>query len=421
MKPLMEGPDRRIVHGAAVLVLLALLLLELREVLSPLILFAALVVLMIPYAGTQLHRLVIITGGVLVGLWLLKAMGSLLAPFVLAFVLAYVLDPLVDRLQRWRLPRSVAILVLALPMAGALAAVIVAGIPALARQLEGLIRGVPTAVEQVAVWIEGLEAGIVSIDLPLVDEQGLAAQLRSFSQADLVDFLQEKRAEIAERAWQAVLGVGRGLGTVFTILGYLVLTPVLTFYLLRDYDGILQRIAAQLPRHHADRWAAFGREYDRLLSRYLRGQVLVAAIVGILTWLGLLIAGFPYSGLVGAVAGVFNVIPYLGLPVSLVPAVVIALVSGSFLSNMLKVAIVFGIVQVLDGNVVGPRVTGESTGLHPVWVILALAVAGFFYGFAGLLLAIPGAILIKLLVGAGMERYRRSSVYLGPEAPPPSG
>jgi predicted PurR-regulated permease PerM len=137
--------------------------------------------------------------------------------------------------------------------------------------------------------------------------------------------------------------------------------------------------------------------------------------------LGLWIAGFPYSGLVAAVAGVFNIVPYLGLPVSLIPALVIALISGSFLASLLKIAIVFGIVQVLDGNIIGPKIVGESTGLHPVWVILSIAVAGSFFGFAGFLLAIPAAILVKLLAEAGLDRYRRSPVYLGADAGGASG
>lgn len=420
MKRLSGVREWRLIHGAAVLVVLALLLVELRPVLSPLVLFAALVVLMIPYAGSQFHRLLVLTGAVLVLLWMLKALGTLLAPFVLAFVLAYILDPLVDRLQRWRIPRALAIALLALPVAGAVVALVLVGIPALAEQVEALIRRVPDAVERVAAWIEGLQAGLLGADLPFVDERELAARLRGISPASVTEFLEQKRAEIAERSWEAVLGLGRGIGTVFTILGYLVLTPVLTFYLLRDWDRIIARVSANVPRPRAGSWSGFAREYDRLLSRYLRGQLLAAAIVGVLTWLGLLIAGFPNSGLVGAVAGVFNVVPYLGLPVSLVPAVIIALISGSFLANMLKVLIVFAIVQVLDGNIIGPRIVGESTGLHPVWVILAIAVAGFFYGFVGLLLAIPGAILVKLLVEAALARYRRSEVYLGPAASGPS-
>ncbi|HUG42569.1 MAG TPA: AI-2E family transporter [Longimicrobiales bacterium] len=421
MKRLSGVADWRLVHGAAVLVVLALFLLELRPVLSPFILFAALVVLMIPYAGSEFHRLLILTGAVLVLLWMLKALGTLLAPFVLAFVLAYILDPVVDRLVRWRIPRGLAIVILALPVAGTFVALVLVGIPALAEQVETLIRRVPEAVEKLAAWIEGLQAGLLGIDLPLVDERELAERLRGLSPATVTDFLEEKRAAIGERSWQAVLGLGRGIGTVLTILGYIVLTPVLTFYLLRDWDRITARLSANIPRRRAASWSAFAREYDRLLSRYLRGQLLAAAIVGVLTWLGLWIVGFPNPGLVGAVAGVFNVVPYLGLPVSLVPAIIIALLSGSFLAAILKLAIVFGIVQVLDGNVIGPRIVGESVGLHPVWAILAITAAGVLYGFVGLLLAIPGAILVKLLVEAGLDRYRHSQAYLGAGADGPAG
>lgn len=416
MNPITEGRDWRLVHGAAVLVVLALFLWQLGDVLSPLVLFVAFVALMTPYSGSPLHRLLVLTVGGLVALWMLADLGTLLAPFVLAFILAYILDPLVDRLERLRFPRSLAILALALPVLGGLTALLVFGVPALAEQVQSLIRRAPELVERIADWIEGLQAGLLRIDLPVLDEEALAGRLREISPAAVVDFLEEQQAAIANRAWEGALGLGRGLGTVFTILGYLILTPVVTFYLLRDWDGIVERIGTYIPRPRYDRWTAFIREYDHLLSRYLRGQVLVAAVVGTLTWVGLWIAGFPYSGLVGATAGVFNIVPYLGLPASLVPAVIISIISGSFWTSILKVAIVFGIVQFLDGSVIGPRVVGESVGLHPVWVMLAIAVAGFFFGFVGFLLAIPAAILVKLSLEAGLERYRQSAVYLGDEA-----
>jgi predicted PurR-regulated permease PerM len=415
MKPLTAVREWGLVYGLIVLLVLGLFFWQLGPLLSPLVLFLALVVLTIPYSGTDFHRLLITTTGILAGLWMLAEVGTLLAPFVLAFVLAYILDPVVDRLER-RIPRSLAILVLALPVLVAVSLLIVLGIPALARQVQALIARAPELVDQLAGWLEGLEAGILGIDLPFLDERDLVARLRGLSPTAVTDFLEEKRVEIGQRSWQAVLGLGRGLGTVVTIIGYLVLTPVLTFYLLRDWDSIVARISSYIPRPRREGTGAFMAEYDRLLSRYLRGQILAATVVGVLTWLGLWAAGFPHSGLVGAVAGVFNLVPYLGLVVSLIPAVIIALVSGAFLSNMLKVAVVFLIVQFLDGNVVGPRIVGESVGLHPVWVILAIALAGFLFGFVGLLLAIPGAILTKLLVAAGLERYRQSAVYLGPEA-----
>ena len=421
MKPLTRVRDWRLVHGAIVLVVAALFLVGLQPVLFPPVLFIALAILLTPYSGTDFHRLVLGTAFFVLTLWMLQEMGTLLAPFVLAFVLAYILDPAVDRLVARRVPRSLAVLILALPGIAAMLLLLLVGLPALAEQIQSLIRRMPEAVEMIAGWIEGLESSILGLDLPFVDEEALAAQLRGLSPATVTQFLEEKQAEIGERAWAAVLGLGRGLGTVFTILGYLVLTPVLTFYLLRDYDRIIARLAGYIPRPRVESWSAFAASYDHLLSRYLRGQLLAAAIVGVLTWLGLWIAGFPSPGLVGAVAGVFNVVPYMGLVVSLLPAVIIALLSGSFLASMLKVAIVFGIVQVLDGNVIGPKIVGESVGLHPVWVILAIAVGGFFYGFVGLLLAIPGAILVKLLLEVGAARYRDSSVYLGRTAGPGVG
>lgn len=413
MKPLTAVRDWRLIHGVGVLLVLAFFLWELRDVLSPLVLFLALLVLMTPYSGSPFHRLVVLTASVLVGLWMLADLGTLLAPFILAVVLAYILDPVVDRLERARLPRTLAIVVLSLPVLGALALLFFLGVPALAHQVQSLIARSPELVERLATWIEGLQAGLLGLDLPFVDEADLVQRLRSLSPETVTAFVQEKQQEIGTGAWAAVLGLGRGLGTVFTILGYVVLTPVITFYLLRDWDGIVARITGYIPRPRYESWTRFGREYNRLLSRYLRGQVLAAAVVGVLTWLGLWVAGFPYSGLIGAVAGVFNLVPYLGLVVSLVPALIIAILSGAFLASVAKIAIVFSIVQFLDANIIAPRIVGESVGLHPVWVILAIAIAGVFLGFVGLLLAIPGAILVKLLLQAGLERYHGSSVYLG--------
>jgi predicted PurR-regulated permease PerM len=408
-----EVRDRRWLHGAAVLLVLALFFWALGDVLSPLILFAAFLALMTPYSGSAFHRLLVMTATALVALWMLMDLGSLLAPFVLAFILAYILDPLVDRLEAIRLPRSLAIVLLALPVLGGIGALLAFGIPALAQQVESLIQRLPELGERIASWIEGLQSGTLGLDLPLVDEEAIAERIRSVSTAEVITFLEEQQANLASGAWEGVLGLGRGLGTALTVLSYLVLTPVVTFYLLRDWDRIVERLESYIPRPRFERWTSLVVEYDELLSRFLRGQILAAAVVGVLTWVGLWIAGFPYSALVGAVAGVFNVVPYLGLPVSLIPAVIIAILSGSFATSILKVAIVFAIVQFLDGNVIAPKIVGESVGLHPVWVMLAIVVAGFFFGFVGLLLAIPAAIVVKIAVREGLERYRQSTVYLG--------
>lgn len=403
----------RLVYGLAVLLVLAGFLFTLRSLLSPFTLFILLLLLLAPYAGSPRHRLLVIGASILTVLWLLETTGFLLAPFVLALVIAYILNPLVNLLARWRIPRTLAIVLLVLPFLGLLVLGAVFGVPALAGQVESLIDRAPEAFERVSAWLAAVRSRLARVDVPFVREDVVLQPLSTLDAERVVEFLRTRQAEIAGQVWGAVLGVGRGVGTALTIFGYVVLTPVLAFYLLRDYDRLAARLIDLVPRPQRESWLGFAREYDQLVSRYLRGQLLAALAVGVLTALGLWIARFPYAGLVGAVAGVFNLVPFLGLVVSLVPAVVIALLSGNILASFVKVAIVYSLVQLLDSVVIGPRIVGESVGLHPVWVMLALAVGGFFLGFVGLLLAVPVAALLKLLLRHALDRYRRSSLYLG--------
>jgi predicted PurR-regulated permease PerM len=282
----------------------------------------------------------------------------------------------------------------------------VLGIPALVQQAGEVLEDVPAALARAATWLQGLRARLERLDLPFVSGATLARQV---DEARIAAFLQEQQQAMLNRAWSTVLGVGRGFGFVLTVIGYVVLTPVLTVYLLRDFNRITTRVQELTPESRRERWLGFAREYDHLLARFLRGQVIAALLVGVLTWLGLLIAGFPYPGLVGATAGVFNLVPYLGLIVSIVPVVIIALLSGSFVAAIVKAGIVFGIVQLIDGTITGPRIVGSSVGLHPVWVLLALAMGSFFLGFVGLLLAMPAAVLIKLALRDVIARYGRAA------------
>lgn len=266
-------------------------------------------------------------------------------------------------------------------------------------------------------WLENLRAGLRGLELPFIREEELLAWLRPPDAREMISFLEARWANIANRAWSAALGLGEGIGTILTLLGYVVLTPVLTYYLLRDYDRVTARASELIPEQRRESWTAFLREYNRLVSRYLRGQVLLAVMVGTLIGLGLWLVQFPYSGLVGAVAGIFNLVPYLGPIVGLVPALIIAFLSGNVLMSLLKIVGVFAAVQLLDSSFLGPRIVGESVGLHPVWVMLALALGGFYFGFVGLLLAVPLAALLRLLARVGVERYEESALYRGAADP----
>lgn len=401
----------RHVHAGALLAAFALFLYTALPVLTPLVLFLVLLVMGGPYARERPVLLLLFASSLVLGLWVLEALGAVIAPFVLALVLAYILDPAVDALERIRVPRWLAILILALPVLVLLALAVGFGIPALTRQAIEVVEAAPAAIERLREWVSTTRGRLLGVDVPLLDEDALLGPLLSLDAQRITELVQQRQRTLADNAWAAALGVGRGVGVLLSILGYVVLVPVLTYYLLRDYDSLLARIGTLIPPRRRQSWLTFAREYDDLLSRYLRGQLLAATTVGLLTTLGLWVLGFPYPALVGVVAGVFNLVPYLGLIVSLVPAVIIALLSGNILASLGKIAVVFGIVQALDGTIIGPKIIGGSVGLHPAWVILALGIGGLFFGFVGLLIAVPAALLVKLLAARGVARYQRSRLY----------
>ena len=402
----------RVLQAIVALFVFGLLVFGVQELLNPFVLFLILLIVLIPFRRAPGYVLLVSVAAILTMYWLLATTGFLLAPFVLGFGLAYVLDPLVDALVERRVARSLAIVLLALPVVGAGVAAVLFGIPALVGQIDDLVQAAPELVALVGDWLSGIREFVVGI--PGVGED-VVPDLANLDPEEIVAFLQERREQLASGTWRGVLGLGRGLGSAATVAGYVFLTPILTFYLLRDYDGILARLRGLLPRSREAGVVEFAREYDVLLSRYLRGQLTVALIIGVLTGTLLLVVQFPYAFLLGALAGVMGLIPFLGLVLSIIPAVIIALVSGNVLWSLAKVAFVYGLVQILDSGIISPRVVGDSVGLHPVWIVLALSVGGFFFGFVGLLISVPAAVGVKLVMVRGLERYRSSELYESPQ------
>ena len=404
----------RIVQAVVALLVFGLFLFSMQDLLNPFLLFWLLVVVLLPFRGVPGYSGLVFVAAILTVYWLLATTGFLLAPFVLGFVFAYVLDPLVDELVARRVARTAAILLLALPVAGLGAAVMLYGTPAIVGQVDQLIQAAPELLQRAGGWLSGIREQILLAGVPGLDEETVP-DLRNVDPAEVITFLQERRTQLAGGAWSGVLGLGRGLGSAAAVAGYVFLTPVLTFYLLRDYDRMLAWVRGLLPRGREAVVVEFAREYDALLSRYLRGQVTVALIIGVMTAGLLRAASFDYPFLLGALAGVMGFIPFLGLVLSIIPAVIVALVSGNVLWSLVTVGAVYGAVQIADGMFISPRIVGDSVGLHPVWIILALSVGGFFFGFVGLLISVPVAVGVKLVTIRGLDRYRRSELYDGAE------
>ncbi|HET9582020.1 MAG TPA: AI-2E family transporter [Gemmatimonadota bacterium] len=400
--------ERRIFLLLAWALLLSVFLWSVRPVLSPLVLFLALVYLLTPFFGTDVYRRAVVTLGSLTILWLLHVAGSFLAPFVLALVLAYIADPVVDRLHRGGVRRAFgAGLVLLVALLLVILSVVLL-VPLVVDQGSRFMRDLPEMVNDLQAWYRAQVAWLARTDLPLLRDIPFERALEVDTE-DVQRWVADRVQELGI-GWEDAIGLGRGLQVVVTVLGYAVLTPVLTYYILRDFPSLQAWTARLVPRDHREGTLGFLSSYDQLLGEYLRGQLLVAAFVGLATGLGFWIVGFPNAVLLGVVAGVFNVVPYLGMVVSLVPALLIAFLMPPLWVSLLKVAIIYIFVNALEAYVLSPRIIGSRVGLHPVWVMLAILAFSSFFGFVGLLIAIPLAVLIKLLIGRTVERYR-SSVY----------
>lgn len=389
--------------------LLALFVLEVRAVLSPLVLFLALVYLLTPLFGSDLYRRLVVTLGVFVLLWLIHVAGSFLAPFILALILAYVADPLVDRLEQSGVVRTWGALGVLLT---AVLLVVIAGlmiVPLVIEQGNRFVEDLPSMIASAQAWYQLQVRALAGSQLPFIQDIAFERALEVES-SDIAAFITDQ-IEALGLSWQNAIGLGRGLQTALTILGYLVLTPVLTFYLLRDFPSLQEWVGRLLPRDQREGALSFLRRYNALVGEYLRGQLLVALFVGVATGIGFWLVGFPNAILLGVVAGVFNIVPYLGLVVSLIPALLIALLTPPLWLSLVKVAGVFFAVQALDGYLLSPKIIGDRVGLHPVWVMLAILAFGSFFGIVGLLLAIPLAVLVKLIIVHVLAGYKRSVYY----------
>jgi len=398
----------RWLHGIVALGLFGAVAVSVSPVVTPFVLWVLFLYLVWPRLGYPLYARLAVGASGLMLLWLLKVTGLLMAPFILALIFAYVLDPVADFLERW-MPRPAAIGLLALPVIGLLVLAVLVIVPAVARQVSQLIANVPAYLATLLDWVSQVRQWLIGLRIEGLTEETLP-QVGDIDAQAVVQYLRERQEAVTENVTQAVLGLGRGIGAALSVLGYLVLVPIITYYLLRDWDQLRVRLLELVPEHRREDVRSFTAEYDRLLNRYLRGQLILAAIVGLIIGVGFWIADFPYALLLGLIAGALNIVPYLGFAVSLAVALAIALFSGAVIVSLLKVAVVYAVESVLE-NILAPRIVGESVGLHPVWVILALLLFGFFFGFVGLLIAVPAAVLIKLGIEVLLRRYRASAWY----------
>ncbi len=323
--------------------------------------------------------------------WLVYLLAPVLTPFVASALLAYLGDPLADRLQRMKLPRTlavVAVFVLTFLMLGLL--VLLVG-PLIRSQVSALLEALPDIARQVEqVWLPNI---VDFLDIEIGEDVGIGAFLARYS--DMAGTWGTK----------VLVSVSKSGGALAAAVLSLFLVPILTFYMLRDWDVIVSHLGTLVPTSQRETVFRLARETDEVLSAFLRGQLLVMLALAIIYSIGLSIVGLKFAIAIGVVAGLVSFVPYLGFVFGIVLATMTVVLEPNPLWQFAGVVATFAIAQAIEGSILTPKLVGDRIGLHPVIVIFAVAAGGQLFGFFGILLALPVAAVLSVLVRFAFHRY----------------
>jgi predicted PurR-regulated permease PerM len=345
-------------------------------------------------------KTIIWLAGLVVFIIVLHALSGILLPFVAGMAIAYFLDPMADKLEKWGTSRTLATTLIVAGFFAVTGGILVLLFPLLQSQIVGLASLIPELIEKARDYVA-----------PLLE------RLQTDLAPDALERLKSAAGSYAGAAitwFSSVVGdIWKGGLAFFNLLSLIIITPVVAFYLLRDYDLIVKWVDGYLPRAAQATIHEQVRAIDAAIAGFLRGQACVCFVLA--TWYGaaLTVVGLESGLLVGLGAGAISFIPYIGAAIGLFVGVSIALAQFPEWMQIGVVALIFIIGQTAESYILTPRLVGGRIGLHPVWIIFALLAGGALLGFTGVLLAVPMAAIIGVLLRFGLKRYRASSLYSG--------
>lgn len=345
---------------------------------------------------SQKWMLISVAIGICVLLYLLS---PILTPFFAAALLSYLGDPLVDRLEMRKLNRTLSVVIVFVTLFSVLILMVLFLLPMLEQQTSYLIQNIPKYIDVVQHNLLPALASKLGIDPQILDMEVLKKTIgQQF----------DKAGGLAMSVFSSVTQSGL---TLLVWIANLVMIPVITFYLLRDWDILVARIDELLPRKYEPVIARLAHESDDVLAAFLRGQFMVMIALGMVYSTGLWFAGLKLALLIGMMAGMVSFVPYLGFILGIIAASVAMLLQTHELIQLLPVFLVFGIGQALEGMVLTPLLVGDRIGLHPVAVIFAVLAGGQLFGFVGILLALPVAAIIAVLLRHAHGQYKSSNIF----------
>ncbi|MDH5435427.1 MAG: AI-2E family transporter [Gammaproteobacteria bacterium] len=331
--------------------------------------------------------------------WLIYLLAPVLTPFMISVLLAYVGDPIVDRLEARRLPRTLAVIIVFLGFFIIGITLLLVLTPVLEKQMMAMFTRLPAYIDWIQLTAIPYVFNLLGLENVKIDVSNLK--------------------QMVAQHWQQAGGIAATMiGSVsrsgFALIGWianLVLVPVVTFYMLRDWDKLMASIKVLLPRKREQKITQIASESDEVLGAFFKGQLLVMLVLGTVYATGLSIIGIEMALLIGMLAGLVSFVPYLGFIVGIVVAGLVTLVQFQAVEPLVYVIIVFGIGQLLEGMLLTPWLVGDRIGLHPVAVIFAVLAGGQLFGFLGVLLALPVAAVIVVLLRHLHQSYVNSELY----------
>jgi len=332
---------------------------------------------------------------------LLWVFSSILLPFVVGMAIAYFLDPVADRLENLGMSRTVATLLILAVFILLITIALVIVIPVLVGQFSEFSARLPGYVGLLHAYVLGLQDTL----LPDWAKSQLGAVKDNLS-----GMLSQGAGVVVGLAGQ-IWSSGKAMVDLASLF---LVTPVVAFYVLLDWDHMVARVDSWIPRNHVTDVRAIAHDIDTAIAGFIRGQGSLCLILGVFYAVGLSVTGLNFGLLIGFFAGMISFIPYVGSILGLVLAVGVALVQ--FWTDPAwigAVVAVFVVGQFVEGNILQPKLVGESVGLHPVWLMFALFAFGLLFGFVGLMVAVPAAAAVGVLVRYGLSRYLESDIYHG--------
>ena len=387
-------------------------------------------------------RLGLLTGVLVLLAALCWMLSTVLVPLLFAFLVAYALDPVVDAFERRGIPRPAAIGILGFVSLLALVLTPILVVPSLIQQANDLITAAPQQVgeETLTQWadaiIEKLPLAQTLHDVGWLEKReastqeiraALAKGIGSLVRDNAVRVLKDNASTLASAGQQAgatamhvLAAASSGTLRFIAFVGNLALFAFVAGYLLNDFDRLTASIGKLIPLRYRPRAVDIMSKIDVQMRSFLRGQVAVCICLGVMYAIGLLCAGVPFAVLLAAFGAVASFVPYMGLVLTIVPSVFLALVQHGIDWHILAVGATFVVAQMTEGFFLTPKIVGQQVGLHPVWVILAIMVFGGAFGLVGVLIAVPLAAALKVLVVEGVEYYRESAFFSDSSSAPPS-